>query len=102
MRSTTRVVSKATNDPWTTVVWTSNANGVGTASAVITKDALNAPGASVLGRVVIVHNSKGEKIGCGVLQNKITLDGVVDVNPPLQNDWTAGPGETDRGNSLTS
>jgi Cu/Zn superoxide dismutase len=63
-------------DPWsgtavlssnTVAKWTSNANSEAAASVTISAGELGFNPTTSLGRVVIVHNSAGKKIGCSVL-----------------------------------
>merc|ERR1740117_520728 len=54
-------------DPWTTVMWKSNAYGDAEDSAEFTEDQLGAAPDSAFNRVVIVHNRNGKKVACGVL-----------------------------------
>merc|ERR1712195_206075 len=54
-------------DPWTTVMWKSYADGDAEDSAEFTEDQLGAAPDSAFNRVVIVHNRNGKKVACGVL-----------------------------------
>jgi len=54
-------------DPWGDKKWKSDANGEATGDFIIPAEELGASAASALGRVVIVHNNAGGKIGCAVL-----------------------------------
>jgi len=56
-----------THDPWSPVKWASDANGRAVGSEVFSRFQLGEFVEQAFGRVVIVHNAAGTKIGCGVL-----------------------------------
>merc|ERR1712195_97687 len=57
----------AGEDPWGPVKWGSDGDGKSTGSVEISEADLGATPGSAYNRVVIVHNSAGKKVGCGVL-----------------------------------
>merc|ERR1712166_1018755 len=57
----------AGEDPWGPVKWSSDGVGKSTGSVEISEAQLGATPGSAYNRVVIVHNSAGKKVGCGVL-----------------------------------
>merc|ERR1712166_1321503 len=57
----------ASEDPWGPVKWNSDGDGIAKAFYEISEADLGAAAVSAYNRVVIVHNSAGGKIGCGVL-----------------------------------
>merc|ERR1712166_981806 len=63
----------ASEDPWGPVKWESDVDGIAKGSIEISKAELGvAAVSSAYNRVVIVHNSAGGKIGCGVLASPTT------------------------------
>merc|ERR1712166_4121 len=77
-------------DPWGPVKWESNRNGKSTGSAEFTEAQLGAPLESAFDRVVIVHNSFGTKVGCGVLSARRTRAKGV-FNMKICNEGTQNP-----------
>merc|ERR1712166_976849 len=82
-----------TVDPWADVKWKSDAEGKSTGSVTIpgfssSEASLGADDFSAFGRVVIVHNSFGTKVACGVLAPSNTVMGNVraSVDPSLLGD----------------
>merc|ERR1712166_1142238 len=57
----------SSEDPWGPVKWNSDGDGIAKAFYEISEADLGAAAVSAYDRVVIVHNSAGGKIGCGVL-----------------------------------
>merc|ERR1712166_1187118 len=77
-------------DPWGPVKWESNRKGKSTGSAEFTEAQLGAPLESAFDRVVIVHNSFGTKVGCGVLSARRTrAKGIFDMK--ICNEGTENP-----------
>jgi len=60
----------ASEDPWSNVKWTSDADGKATIEVILTKAELNTAPENALGRVVIVHANNGDKVACGILQDE--------------------------------
>merc|ERR1740117_2211640 len=74
-----------TVDPWADVKWKSDADDKSTGSVTIpgfssSEASLGADDFSAFGRVVIVHNSFGTKVACGVLAPSNTVMGNVRVS----------------------
>jgi Cu/Zn superoxide dismutase len=66
-------------DPWTTVMWTSNANGAATADFTVST---GYPLASNYGHAVVVHAPNGTRVGCGVLTSTSNAPTAVPTAPP--------------------
>merc|ERR1712166_160935 len=64
-------------DPWGSVKWNSDVDGNAVGSVTISGASLGAEDFSAFSRVVIVHNSAGGKIGCGVLAPSNAVTGSV-------------------------
>jgi len=68
--------SSASSDPWTTVHYTTDSDGVSNFDLTITAAQLGADPSSVLGRAFIVHNADGARVACALLTSAVSVGSV--------------------------